>query len=247
VTDNSRALPDISRPDAGLVLISEWTVATPERQRAAADAAMAAWDEVAWPDGLLSHTALVSTDGETVLHYSQWTGEDAHREYLRTDPPERIRRIDQDVPGIERHGVVRHRRYRSLVLGDGDQRPGCIVVVRFETDGHDTAQRFVDRLLDENPGLASRSDVEPPDGMLSNHFHISTDGTRVVNYAEFADEEAHRRVVRNNLRDEDDVPQLIGDTPGLKLIGFKRFLDWRSRWWSLLPPGTASAWRIGRT
>ncbi|MEV0089294.1 antibiotic biosynthesis monooxygenase [Saccharopolyspora sp. NPDC050642] len=224
---STASLPDIVRADAGLVLMSEWTVGTPERQQAATAAAMSVWDHLAWPDGLLSYSCLTSTDGDTLLHYSQWTDAAAHAGFKRSDPPERVQQIFAEVPGIERHGVVEYQRYRSLVLGDG--RSGCVVAVSFETDGHETARHFVDTLLDEQPGLAQRTDVEPPAGMLANHFHISADGTRVVNYAEFADEDAHRRIVASDLRDGDDVPQLISTTPGLRLLGFKRFHRWRTR------------------
>jgi hypothetical protein len=43
VTINSH-LPDITRPDVGTVLVSEWTVGTPERQRALVEAFAAAWE-----------------------------------------------------------------------------------------------------------------------------------------------------------------------------------------------------------
>ncbi|MER7011537.1 antibiotic biosynthesis monooxygenase [Saccharopolyspora sp. NPDC000359] len=204
-------LPDITRADAGLVLVGEWSEA-PERQLAAARAAA---DVANQPTGLLSHTVLVGTDGSTLLHYSQWSDQASCEEHLRTAPDDRTAR------------AVAFHRYRSLVLSQ--DRPGCVVAVRFRSDSHDTARRFVDTLLDEEPGFARRTDVAPPAGMISNHFHISTDGTRVVNYAEFVDEAAHRAVVANNLQADHDVPQLIGSTPGLELIGFKRFTTWLSR------------------
>lgn len=218
-------LPDITRPDAELAVISEWSTGSPERQRASAQAAVAAWADEARPRGLLSENLLLSTDDSTVLHYAQWTDEAAHHEDLRTG---RRCRIDDVVPHIAHRGTFEHRLHRSLVL-DRRSRPGCIVAVRFRSDSRETATRFVDTLLDEEPGFARRTDATPPAGMISNHFHISTDGTHVVNYAEFVDENAHAQIVESMLQEEDDVPRLIDSTPGLEPLGFKRFTTWLTR------------------
>ncbi|MFC7343904.1 antibiotic biosynthesis monooxygenase [Saccharopolyspora griseoalba] len=220
--------PDITRPDAELAVIGEWSTGSPEGQRASAQAAVAAWTDEERPRGLLSQNLLLSTDERTVLHYAQWTDEAAYQEDLRTGQPARRRRIDEAVPHIEHRGTFEHRLHRSLVL-DRRGRPGCIVAVRFRSDSRETAARFVDTLLDEEPGFARRTDVMPPAGMISNHFHISTDGTHVVNYAEFVDEDAHARIVEGMLQEEDDVPRLIDSTPGLEPLGFKRFTTWLTR------------------
>jgi len=83
----SQPFPDVTRPDVGLVLVGEWNVATPERQRVAVDAAMAAWDDVPWPEGLLAHHGFVGIDNASVLHYIQWTSEEAIRAFQRTTRP----------------------------------------------------------------------------------------------------------------------------------------------------------------
>jgi hypothetical protein len=58
-------LPDITRPDAGLVLFNQWSVGTPERQRAAVQANIIEGEQAPWPESLLSLSSFVSTDGET--------------------------------------------------------------------------------------------------------------------------------------------------------------------------------------
>lgn len=120
---------DIERPDAGLLLVSEWTVGTAQRQRAVINATAERWAHLRWPEGKLSHTAYASADGTAVLHCSQWTGEDAARDFARTAKPEWVTTIDAAVPGIERQRVAGYRRYRGLVPAGNSGQPGCIVLV----------------------------------------------------------------------------------------------------------------------
>jgi hypothetical protein len=94
-------LPDPARPDAHLVLFSEWYVASSEQQRKVVDAAMQVWEHFSWPEGLLSYSCFLGTDGQSILHYSQWTGPDAHQRFVQHDPPGRFKSIEQ-VTAIER-------------------------------------------------------------------------------------------------------------------------------------------------
>ncbi|MFF9014272.1 antibiotic biosynthesis monooxygenase [Streptomyces sp. NPDC014870] len=183
------ARPDLTRPGVGLVLVTTWRVGTPERQRAAVDAIAKAWQSRDWPDlGLLSYSVYLGTDGETLLHYSQWTDAEAHQEFVRTFRDDRNAEIDAAVPGIER--VVLHRfapPYRSLPAQDA-RIPGCVVVVDVEFDGPDAARQrdWVDGVFE-----AMETDPAPVPGGIAGHFHLSTDGTRVLNYAEWESEQAH--------------------------------------------------------
>jgi uncharacterized protein YbjT (DUF2867 family)/heme-degrading monooxygenase HmoA len=234
-------LPHVRRPDADVVLISTWTLDTAERQRAAADAALAAWATAPWPEGLRQHSVLLGTDGRTLLHHSQWSSEEAVDEFTRTDPPERVRGIDAAVPGIERSGVTTYRLHRS-VLADPGLRPGCIVLVSFRTDDRETAESFVETLLERYHPVADPARGSTA-GMASNHFHIALDGTAVVNYAEFVDEEAHRAIVDTQLRADDPVPRMIAEHPGLTPLGFRRFLPYRA---AVAPPSLRPAARAAR-
>ncbi|MEU9703402.1 antibiotic biosynthesis monooxygenase [Streptomyces sp. NPDC047981] len=183
------ARPDLARPGVGLVLVSTWRVGTPERQRAAVDAIAKAWQSRDWPDlGLLSYSVYLGADGETLLHYSQWTDAEAYQEFVRTFRDDRNAEIDAAVPGIER--VVLHRfapPYRSLPAQDA-RIPGCVVVVDVEFDAPDAARQrdWVDGVFE-----AMETDPAPVPGGISGHFHLSTDGTRVLNYAEWESEQAH--------------------------------------------------------
>lgn len=112
------ALPDLDRPGVGAVLASTWSVGTPERQRAAVEAIRRTWESRDWPDlGLLSYSVFIGTDGDTLLHYSQWTDEQAYDDFVRTYRGDRNAEIDAAVPGIER--VALHRYTPALSLSAG--------------------------------------------------------------------------------------------------------------------------------
>jgi len=183
--------PDPTRPDVGAALFSTWDVGTPERQRAAVEAIAATWAKRPWPTPeLLSYTVYAGTDGRTLLHHSQWTDEEAYHAFVRDHRQERNDEIDAAVPGIERLGLVRTRLYRSLPPEPGGQRPepGCVVIVDVEFEGPDEARQraWVDAVAE-----AIATDDGLPSGGLAGHFHTSTDGTRVINYAEWESEQAH--------------------------------------------------------
>jgi hypothetical protein len=71
------------------------------------------------------------------------------------------------------------------------------VVVSVTFDGPDEARlrAWVDAVFD---ALAAEEDLHP--GGISGHFHVSTDGTRVLNYAEWTSEEAHREALERSSR-----------------------------------------------
>ncbi|GAA0516496.1 hypothetical protein GCM10011581_46430 [Saccharopolyspora subtropica] len=94
-----------------------------------------------------------------------------------------MRGIDEVVPGIERPGLVRYRLRGSIVAPD--QRPANLVAVRtVDTDGHDAARHLVTDVHDRIAGPPL------PQGLVAAHFHISTDGTRVLLYEEWTDAES---------------------------------------------------------
>ncbi|MFE7513139.1 antibiotic biosynthesis monooxygenase [Streptomyces sp. NPDC057540] len=188
------ARPDLHRPGVGAVLVSTWRVGTPERQRAAVEAIRTAWESRPWPDlGLLSYSVLAGTDGDTLLHYSQWTAQGAYDAFVRTYRDDRNAEIDAAVPGIER---VELRRYgpihRSTARGTTStgELPGVVVIVEadFAGAGDGVREEWVDRLF---AALDEDAETRPAPGGISGQFHLSTDGARVLNYAEWESERAH--------------------------------------------------------
>lgn len=64
---------------------------------------------------------------------------------------------------------------------------------------------------------------EPPmAGSIAAHFHASTDGTRVLNYAEWTDEQAHIDMVTAD--DPHGVRRRVtGEMPGVRPCGYRRW------------------------
>ncbi|GAA5209253.1 antibiotic biosynthesis monooxygenase [Streptomyces thinghirensis] len=190
--------PDIARPDVRAPFFSTWRVGTPERQRQTVDAIARTWERRPWPaDDLLGYHVYTGHDGSTLLHHSQWASEQAYEAFVldptaappRAHRQERVDEVDTAVPGIERLGLGRYRRYRSGTREDGPAPvPGCIVIVDVEFEGPDPERQraWVDAVFE-----ALASEPEPHPGGISAHFHLSTDGTRVLNYAEWESAQAH--------------------------------------------------------
>jgi len=182
--------PDLTRPDAPAPFFSTWRVGTPERQRETVEAIAATWERRAWPaEGGLGYYVYAGHDGTTLLHHSQWAREQDYEAFVKTQRQERVDEIDTAVPGIERVALDRYRRYRSRERVAGDTRvAGLVVLVRIDFVEGAVEQRrpWVDLVLDAL--------VEPPEsgrGLISAHFHLSQDGTHVLNYAEWESAESY--------------------------------------------------------
>ncbi|MFF6910422.1 antibiotic biosynthesis monooxygenase [Streptomyces sp. NPDC012389] len=182
--------PDPARTDAGIAKASTWDVGTPERQRQAVDAIRKAWESRGWPHpGLLSYSVYTGEDGRTLLHYSQWADERAYQDFVREGRDARNADIDAAVPRIERLALHTYELYRSALQAEGDTRePGCVVIVDVEFAGPDPARQrdWIDAVF-EALGHENRT----LEGGIAAHFHVSTDGTRVLNYAEWESAEHH--------------------------------------------------------
>ncbi|MEU0474465.1 antibiotic biosynthesis monooxygenase [Streptomyces olivaceus] len=182
--------PDLTRPDVLAPFFSTWRVGTPERQRLTVDAIARTWERRPWPaEGLRGYHVYTGHDGSTLLHYSQWVSEQAYEAFVETHRQERVDEIDTAVPGIERLGLGRYRRYRSGAREDGAAvTPGCVVIVDVEFEGSDPDRQraWVDAVFE-----ALESEPAPHPGGIGAHFHLGTDGTRVLNYAEWESAQAH--------------------------------------------------------
>ena len=205
----NRTLPDIDRPDVQLAVVEQRAVENRDEQRAVADATLAAWDASRSPDSVLSRTCYLSTDGQRVLTYEQ--------------------RTDAAAETVD-HGAIAYRLYRSGTRDDAPV-PGCIVIVDVQTDGHDTARRWVDAVFE---ALAAETTLHP--GGISGHFHISLDGRRVMNYAEWADEQSHIEALSGTGSiGRGPAWQRVQTMPGVTSLGFRRYTSYAVREGSNLP------------
>ncbi len=212
--------PDMARTDAGLILISYWTVKSADLQQHAADLAMKLWKDVPWPDGMLSHHVYGADDGITVMNYSQWCDDAAFDAYLAGGQPERVRRIEEDSAGISRDAIDRFRLYRTMDGTSKGELPGCLVLVTFDVDGPEQQCQLIETLISTAKSIpSSRQDVGKS-GDISSHFHVNQGGTQVVNAAEFVDAQSHERLVQSELQTDSAIANMEGVTPR----GFRRFV-----------------------
>ncbi|CAM5362664.1 antibiotic biosynthesis monooxygenase [Streptomyces aurantiogriseus] len=194
MTRRTQTHPDVADPRTGAPFFSTWRVGTPERQARAVEAVTHVWERRSWPSaGLLGYHLYTGHDGSTLLHHSQWGTEQAYEAFVRTHRQERNDEIDTAVPGIERLWLGRYRRHRSRERATGDVRvPGLIVTVRIDFEPSATEHRadWADLVLD-----AVADDPVGHRGLISAHFHLSTDGSHVLNYAEWESVQAYDEAV----------------------------------------------------
>ncbi|MBB4917733.1 antibiotic biosynthesis monooxygenase [Streptosporangium saharense] len=191
--------PDPANPEARAVLTAHWP-----RHHAPLETVTASWQDRPWPEDLVSVNAYVSTDGEDVLVYEQWA----------IDPP-----AAHSTMGAE---PVAYRLYRSGARQDAPV-PGCVVIVSVEFVGPDRRrqERWIDTVFD---ALAAETDPHP--GGISGHFHVSLDGTRVLNYAEWTDEASHREALANSGQGTvGSAPEWrrVLEFPGVRESGVRRY------------------------
>ncbi|MCT4356414.1 hypothetical protein M5362_25120 [Streptomyces sp. Je 1-79] len=115
------ALPVLGRPDAGLVMISEWRTEDAERQRTVMDGVVDAWARARLPETFLSRYCLAGSDGRTILNIAQWASPEAHLAFA-ADPAGR-RDIADAVQALITVGPPgRYRHERTVVLRDAPVR-----------------------------------------------------------------------------------------------------------------------------
>ncbi|GHG83307.1 antibiotic biosynthesis monooxygenase family protein [Streptomyces griseocarneus] len=199
------ALPDIRRPDAGVVFVSHWYVPGRESGTAALRELAGQWSTAAWPPGILSFSCFLSDDDDTVLTYTQCRDAAAYGDFVRS------------LTGPARAGAVEYRLHRSVVTAAGHREAGCVVIAAFDVDGAERQEHVIGSLVET---LESMPLAQHP-GMISANFHASVDGTRVLNYAEWTSDAAHDVFLDGASRAS--TLRASNDIPGVRPVGFKRY------------------------
>ncbi|MFF9915815.1 hypothetical protein [Streptomyces sp. NPDC013457] len=109
------AIPLFGRPDAGLVLISEWLTEDAERQRFVMDAVVDVWAQAELPDTFLARHCLAGSDGRTILNYAQWADSTAHLAFS-ADPANQLAIADRIRPLITVGPPGRYTHDRTVRL-----------------------------------------------------------------------------------------------------------------------------------
>lgn len=206
--------PDVTRADCECAVLSPWYLGEAAAQRQSADAVASEWDAVPWPEGLISANCFASLDDEVLLLYFQWSDEAARRAFFAS--PQR------QADAVAAFGLAEspgYRVYRSL--GNAATAPTSLITATFDVDGPKRQRHIADSLCE----AAARMPRHPAG--LSSHFHLSADGTRVVNYTEWNDDAAHDEVAEDG--DFDEAYRISTDTPGVRATRGRQYRLWHSR------------------
>jgi hypothetical protein len=169
----------LAQPGAGTILISEWIVGTPERQRAAAAALLGEWEQLSAgfrPEAFVQLACFASADGGVLLSHAQWASDDAHRAFVREHRAAMVGRIDRAVPGIERPGLVRFRLLHSIVPETAPQPADALVMLGAKARTHEDARRWADAVAAESRAARAARDA----AVGPTHVLVSTDGRKAL-------------------------------------------------------------------
>ncbi|WP_433548220.1 antibiotic biosynthesis monooxygenase [Streptomyces sp. CA-294286] len=227
----TRDRPDLTRPGVGVVKVSTWDVGSSRAQRAAVAAIERAWLSRDWPDtGLLSYSVYVGEDGRTLMHYSQWRNEEAYGAFVTEERDGRNAEIDAAVPGVQRLRLDSYDLYRSSLTEGDDRLPGSVALVEVDFEGPDRtrAREWVDAVFAVLEGPSTEADAPRTvaDGSLAAHFHVSRDGARALNLAEWVDAASHEAMMNAPKGPAGEVPaewRRVHEFPGLAASRVRRY------------------------
>lgn len=202
------SVPDIDRGDVHAVFMSHWYVEGADQGRRVLDDIADAWEQAHRPAEILSFSCYLSTGSDhfTVMTYAQCTRPDVYRPFvhgLRTP--------------AARTEPVEYRLHRSVLLTPDAGPASAIVVASFDVDGPERQRYIIDSVTDN----IAKSPRDEQTGLIASHFHISVDGTRVINFAEWTSDEEHIAFLEGATRHRS--LRLATDTPGVRPIGFTRY------------------------
>lgn len=202
-----------------VVVTSRWQTTDRSAQRAMADAVMARWQHLPWPEGCLSIACFLSTDGQLVMLYSQWKDE---QQYRRRPA----------APGHSVADLIIDRESAVTYLDTIVSRPagppaaraaegpfaGCVALVSIATDGPDRQRQAAEAIS------AFGTDTHP--GAIGGHLLFSLDGAHVILYAEWTSEEAHREAIAGIAFG--GQRGIFDGTPGIRGLSMHRYQLYRT-------------------
>ncbi|MEU6148325.1 hypothetical protein ABZ848_49385 [Streptomyces sp. NPDC047081] len=205
---HSATAPDIDHEDVHTVFMSHWHVADAAQGRVVLDEIADAWEQASWPADILSFSCYLSTGSEhfTVMTYVQCARPDGYRPFVHGLPV--------DAARVE---PVEYRLHHSVLLTPQAGPAAAIVIASFDVDGPERQRHIISSVTDN----IEKSPRDEQTGLIASHFHVSLDGTRVINFAEWTSDDEHIAFLEQATRHRS--LRLATDTPGVRPIGFTRY------------------------
>ncbi|MFC3979706.1 hypothetical protein [Streptosporangium jomthongense] len=183
------SLPVIDRPDAAAVCVEVISVGGADGQGAVVDATAAHRRSRPWPAELLSFSCYVSTDGDSVLTYAQWSSREAALNALREEEDGPQEGPYLGVEGARSLGAVPYRLYRVVrggAITEPEPVPECFPAAVFPMPGEDAACRWIDDLLASEEEVEGEERAYP--GAIAANFHVGLGDGGVFVLSEWASE-----------------------------------------------------------
>ncbi|WP_432085466.1 hypothetical protein [Streptomyces sp. bgisy095] len=175
------ALPDPTRPDAGLVLASLWHTEGPEQQQKVMSGVMDAWEEARLPAAYLARHCLAGSDGRTILNFAQWTDSGAHRAFAAD--PRNQQTLGSAVQALYSAGPPgRYAPHRLTRRNDGTAR--CFTATWYDTEDAGAARSLADARAGRDPAAPSSPNA------VTECFYVAEDGRQLLVLTGFEDEPA---------------------------------------------------------
>lgn len=206
--------PDPRRADATLAVVEQRRAPDLAGRTEILARTVRRWRTGPWPTGLLSDSLFVGEDARSVLRYALWTDQDAHRR----------------APSAPQ--AIEYVRYRDSREPGETRTPGCLALPYLIFDGADPQRLrdWVDTVFEALEAAPSSADDEDTGG-LGAVFHVSLDGRRILNYAEWVGLRHHDRFMGATGEGDDTPPdpaamaawQKVQEFPGIVESGVNRF------------------------
>lgn len=178
----SDAYPIVQQKEVVVVQFQQFQTTTPS---VTAQAILNNLSENRFPENLISVNAYLGNDHKSIFLYWQW------RDELQAEQQLILDKIKQDLSLAT--GKINNAFYLYRSIGESKEIPGCIVLAYQEFENPTVIKHWIDTVVE-----AVLSDEPKKDtGGLSGHFHISTDNTSMLNYAEWRSAAAHQAVLDN--------------------------------------------------
>lgn len=189
MSSTSETRPVVSRPDVDSVVVGIVNAGGPERRSEVADAVVAHWRSVDWPEGLVALNCFTSTTDDAVLTFEQWASEEALRRSL--DDASGISRANPGLAATEWAEEPVAYRLHQVVRGTAVETPPpparSFPIAAFPMENEASARQWIEDLLKSEEAVAGADRAYP--GAIAANIHIGLDGRSVLIFSEWLTEE----------------------------------------------------------